>query len=333
MSRMFEWLAPTYIYMVMVGAIIGAVILVLRWRKMNRFVTMLVHAKWQSLLLHHFSRMRYAIKLVLLFISLITLLIAFMQPARDKKEDNVQQEGRDLLIALDVSRSMLAADIEPNRLECAKKKIRELLKHLNAERVGLILFSGSAFVHCPLTTDFHAFSLFLDQVDANTISSGTTAVEQAIARAIDVYETMPNKKTKLLVLMTDGEDFSDDLSDIKLRARKAGLHIFTMGIATQQGAPIPMYDHTGKRTGYIYDEQNNVVISRLNQELMNTLAAEVGGRYIPLSNDNADVLSIVRLIQRFEKESFGTAYQHGFEQQYHYLTALTFVCLALEWVL
>jgi len=243
------------------------------------------------------------------------------------------QEGRDLYIALDISRSMLATDSSPNRLICAKEKIKRLIKKLSCERVGLILFSGSAFVQCPLTSDYAAFHLYLDAVDAELISSGTTALDQAIRQALTSFVSIPERKSKLLVLFTDGEDFSHNLNDIKQEATDSHLSIFTIGVGTPEGAPVPLFDHHGNIIGHQKDAKGGVVISRLNEGILRTLSQDAGGSYIRATDNDDDVTAFVSAVNAFEKEELAEQKFSRYEDQYHYFLLVSFICFALEWLL
>lgn len=235
--------------------IIAIGLLLYRLRYANKAVQLLAAGVLGKQLLRNYSYNKNKLKLVLLSFGLLFLFIALLKPQWDTREELVVQEGRDLFIAFDVSRSMLAQDLEPSRLEFAKNKVRSLLKKLSCERVGLMLFSGSTFIQCPLTADYAAFQMFLDQVDVETISSGTTALDQAIKKALETFKKMPNKKHKLLVLLTDGEDFSSNLAGVKRQALKENLSIFTIGVGTPEGAPIPLFDNHGHQAGHQKDKR------------------------------------------------------------------------------
>ncbi|EKD23342.1 MAG: von Willebrand factor (vWA) type A protein, partial [uncultured bacterium] len=226
----------------------------------------------KSFLFKNYSSKKNVIKLILLITAVIFIFVALLRPQfniGDKKQEFVNQKGRDLFIAIDISRSMLAQDLKPNRLEFAKQKIKKLVSNLKAERVCLIIFSGASIVQCPLTSDYGAFFMFLDQLDVETISSGTTALDQPINQVLSVLNTQKNKKTKLLVIFTDGEDFSSNLAYVREQAVSNGLKIFTMGVGTVQGAPIPFINEMGEIQGHIKDDSGKVVISKLNEGILN----------------------------------------------------------------
>ena len=226
-----HWGSPENISsLVFLGLVV--LLLILRYRKQLQAQMSLVGIHRDFL--RNVSLSKQLLKSVLIAIGFLFLCLALLRPQWNKSEETIMQEGRDLYIALDISRSMLATDCEPNRLIFAKEKIKRLVKQLSCERVGLILFSGSAFVQCPLTSDYSAFFLYLDAVDAELISSGTTALDQAIQQALNSFAATPDRKSKLLVLFTDGEDFSNNLHDMKKAATEAQLSIFTIGVGTPE---------------------------------------------------------------------------------------------------
>ena len=289
--------------------------------------------KWQSLLIQNYSTKRNSIKTMLFGVGMLFLALAALRPQWNQSNTIIVQEGRDLLIALDISRSMLATDCKPNRLSVAKKKIKQLLSMLSCERVGLMLFSGSAFVQCPLTTDYSSFHMFLDNVDVETISSGSTALDAALRASLDLFANGSERKNKLLVIFTDGEDFSSNLSGLKKEAQQANLKIFTLGVGTHDGAPIPLYDALGKAAGHQKDAHGTIVISRLNEGILQSLAHDMGGVYLPISQDKSDLSTLVQHLSRYEKEQFEDKQIRQYEDKYHYFALVTFFCLLMEWLL
>lgn len=300
--------------------------------KRTRAINLLVKPAYRSYILIGFSYAKQWLALVCKLGAALLLFIACLQPQWGEREQIVHQEGRDVFIALDVSRSMLAQDVKPNRLEAAKKKIKQLVHALKSDRVSLILFSGTAFVYCPLTSDMDAFSLFLSQVDAETISSGTTAIDQALEKILQTLHTMHGKKNKIAVIVTDGEDFSRNLARIKQEAQSEGLVLFTLGVGTPEGAPVPIVDLHGKQIGHQKDEHGAVVISRLNEQVMRSLAQDMGGAYITSTADGADIKKLVSLVEGFEKEAFDDKKIASQEDRYYYFVAAACAALLLEWL-
>ncbi len=280
-----------------------------------------------------FSRNKNIIKMIIYFLGLIFLCITLLRPLWGKKEEIINQEKREIFILLDISRSMLAQDKKPSRLEFAKEKIKRLVKKLGCERCGLIIFSGSTVVQCPLTADSSAFFMFLQQLDAETISSGTTALDQAIKKAMSVFSTMPAKKNKLVVLCTDGEDFSSNLREIKQEVAAMNMSIFTIGVGTQEGAPIPVVNNLGKSIDHQRDAKGSIVMSCLNEGILQSLANDCGGMYLRATDNDQDINSIVTEVQRFEKEQGEDKKLDIYDEGYPYAAAAALLCFLIEWLL
>jgi len=319
-------------YSIWLPVVLGAMFVV--WYRVykRRAAYVLLAGKHASQLLS-VSIKKQNIKSILLCGTFLLLFIALLRPQWNKIDNRVTEQGRDLYVALDISRSMLAIDCHPNRLIYAKNKIKKLLTKLSCERVGLILFSGTAFVQCPLTSDYSAFYLYLDAVDAELISSGTTALDKAIEQALLSFSTSVERKNKLLVIFTDGEDFSHNLSTIKKEAAQNNLSIFTIGIGSIEGAPVPLFDHNGNQIGHQKDRNGNVVISRLNEGILQTLSYDAGGHYSKATEDDSDITSFVSCVEAREKEALAERTYQQYEDQYHYFLIMAFVCLVLEWLL
>lgn len=304
-----------------------------RWYKSKKAIRILSSSRLQLVVLRNASLFRRAIKYSLSLMGFVALFLALLQPQWNKKEEQVQQQGRDLLIAVDISRSMLCTDEKPTRLEFAKEKIKKILYNLKCERVGLIVFAGEAVVQCPLTIDYGAFFMFLDNLDVATISSGTTTIDGAIHTALGIFEAMPEKKTKLLCLFTDGEDFSTNLAGVKDKAVSQNLSIFTFGIGSGNGAPVPIYNNQGKHIGFEKDDKGTVVMSRLNEGILKNLSEQTGGKYIRVTRDERDVQRFIKLVELFEKDKMGNHSFERYQQQYPYFIAVSFLCFGLEWLL
>lgn len=326
------WAAFQSIYFVpLLVGVIG--LLYFSVTKKETWISKLVHKKWQTLLLKNYSQKTNRIKTGLLIVASLFIFLALLRPQWDDKEHSVAQEGRELFIALDISRSMLVEDIKPNRLTFAKSKIKRLLQLMPTDRVGLLVFSGDAVVQCPLTRDVGAFTMFLDQVDVESISLGTTSLENVIRKTLKTFSQMPARKNKILAIFTDGEDFSQDLSTLKEEAKEIGLHIFTYGVGTQQGGPVPIVDDTGNVTGYEQNEQKNVVISSLNPAMLQSLAYATDGKYISPTQSEEDLSELTKYVEQYEKEMFEDKELTKKEDRFSYFLGISFICLLLEWLL
>lgn len=325
----FELVNLTYLLPLVVLFLIFASLLVYKFFWKKKLINILGEKY-----LFNFSSKIYNLKLVLILIGTVFLVLALLRPRWGSLNDDVVvQEGRDLLIALDISRSMLAQDFAPNRLSFAKTKIKKLVNSLQTDRVGLMPFSESPFVLCPLTNDYAAFFMYLDSIDSKTLLSGSTSLEKALEKAISVFSSQNQKKNKILVVFTDGEDFSTNLSGVKQKAEEIGLKIFTIGIGTLQGAPIPIIDDNGVVIGYEKDLDGSVVISKLNESLLQSLSYDSGATYIRVIDNDQDINNLVSKIILFEKEKFDSKNFSAAPERYHYFALGAFLCFILEWLL
>jgi Ca-activated chloride channel family protein len=274
------------------------------------------------------------LRALLWLLALVGLLIAFLAPQWGESSQLAPQKGRDIVVAVDVSKSMLAQDFKPNRLLFAKGKIKKLINSLYGDRVGLILFSGDAFVMCPLTRDKDILLAFLDDAQVETISGGTTNTAKAIEVAVKMMKQVGGSATKLLTIFTDGEDFSQGLAAAGDLAKKEGLHIFTIGVATTKGAPIPNVDLNGAKDGFVKNKQGVVVISKLNRKLLRDISVKCGGDYVEaVSSDDSDMQEVVNFITKFERKQITAKVLSVQAEKYYYFAALSLVLLLIEWIL
>lgn len=304
-----------------------------RWWRSTLLIKQLGKSVQGKRFLHHTSTTRITLKTIAWSTALFLIFLTLLKPSWHKKQEIIAQEGRDLFVALDISRSMLAQDVLPSRLAHAKKMIKELVDALPSDRIGLILFSGSSFVQCPLTKDRGAFYMYLDQIDSDTIASGTTALDKAIEQALEAFKQSGTQKNKLILLFTDGEDFSSNLAHLKQEAQSQGASIFTIGLGTPQGAPIPVYDIRGNKAGHLKDSKGTVVISALNEGILQTLAHDVGGIYVHATKEQHNLKQLIALIEKREKEKIEDKKFLKHEQNYPAFLAAAFILLMIEWLL
>lgn len=335
MMELFGIQFAEYYYIIFIGPLFLCAIFLLIYKFVwsKNIVKLLVGPKKIGFLLRNFSLKKEIIKIIFMILSLSFLSIALLRPRWGENEELVTRQGNDLLIALDISRSMLAQDVKPNRLIFAKEKIKKLVNNLNTDRVGLIVFSGGAFVQCPLTSDFGAFFTFLNAVDTETISSGTTSINSAIEKAIETYKSMPKKKNKLLILFTDGEDFSKSSDDVKQKLKSIGLRVFTVGVGTYEGAPIPIVNDEGVQTGYQKDKQSKIVISKLDEKKLQDIADQTDAIYVKGGSSDSDIKILMQKINEFEKEKFEDKKFLDLEEKFYYFALLSLVFLLLHWLL
>jgi len=218
-------------------------------------------------------------KAILMTVGVLLLVWALMGPKWGYHWEEVEKKGIDVAIAVDTSRSMLADDVKPNRLQAAKREIEDLLNVLEGDRVALVAFAGSAFTYCPLTSDYGAFRLFLNDLSTNLIPLGGTSLSEAIRKSIAAFD-VKTKNHKVIILITDGENHEDDPIQAAVKAKESGIVIYTVGIGKKEGSYIKVADEGGRET-FLKDRQGQVVKSRLDEIALNKIALETGGRYTP----------------------------------------------------
>lgn len=221
------------------------------------------------------------------------LLLSLARPQWGVRWEEVRRRGLDLLIVLDTSRSMLAEDIKPNRLQQAKWGIRDLVRQLKGDRVGLVAFAGSSFLQCPLTLDYAAFRMALEDVYVGLIPRGGTAIAQALRTAMDSFKE-GTSADRAILLITDGEDHEGDPLALVPELKKRGIRVFAVGVGTPEGDLIPVTDGEG-RTAFLKDRENRVVKSALNESLLARLAVETGGIYVRATSDD---MGLVRIYEK-----------------------------------
>lgn len=255
-----------------------AIFLLLAWHNRKRTMLKFAEEKLLERIAASVNLQKKMLKLVLIILSFIFLVLALMRPQWGYQWEEVKKKGLDILVAIDVSKSMLASDVKPNRLERSKLAVKDLLKKLKSDRIGLIAFSGTAFLQCPLTVDYNGFLLALNDLDVDTIPRGGTSISSAIKKAILSYEG-GEKKYKILVLITDGEDHEGSPIKLARAAKVEGIKIFCIGIGTAEGELIQLKDESGKRI-FLKDKQGNIVKSRLDEKVLRKVALTTGGTYV-----------------------------------------------------
>ena len=250
------------------------------WRERQRLMTQFIQARLLPGLISGVSPTRQKVRFVLITVAFAFLIIALARPQWGFDWQESKQKGLDIVVAIDTSKSMLAEDIAPNRLQRAKLAALDLMQQAKSDRLGLVAFAGGAFLQCPLTIDDNAFKQSVETLDVNIIPQGGTALAEAINTSLAAFKEGDN--FKVLVLFTDGEDNDENAVAAAEAAAKEGMKIFTIGIGTSEGELLRVKDAKG-RTDYIRDDEGNVVKSRLNEALLQQIAgATEGGFYLPM---------------------------------------------------
>ena len=270
-----------------------------------------------------------AAKLAALLAAVALLVTALARPQFGSRVETVRREGQDIVVALDLSASMTAEDIAPNRLDRARFAVADLIGRLEGDRVGLIAFAGEAFVQSPLTSDYGAATLFLNAMDPDMISVQGTNLGQAVGVALDAFAETESRH-RVLVVITDGEDHEGEVEEAVGRAVEAGVRIYTVGIGSTEGVPIPELDEAGRARGFRRDEDGTVVTTRLDEAVLQTMAERTGGLYYRASPAGDELEALADEVTGGEGQEFEAEQVTLFDEQYQLFLGLALALLAGE---
>ncbi|MDE1888788.1 MAG: VWA domain-containing protein [Planctomycetota bacterium] len=317
-----------YLYLLpIIPLLILGYILVLRKKMndLNKFARIELLSKMGILL----SQRRQWLKATLMIVGALFLIFALIEPKWGYRWEEVEKKGIDIVIAVDTSRSMLADDVKPNRLEVAKREIEDLLNALEGDRVGLVAFAGSAFTYCPLTSDYGAFRLFLNDLNTNIIPLGGTNLAEALRKGISAFESN-SKNHKAVILITDGENHEDDPLKAASKAKEQDIVIYTVGVGRKDGSYIKIKDESNHET-FLKDRQGQVIKSRLDEITLNKIALETGGLYTPAYGTQWGLKNIYRdSIAKIEVSTYKTQRVKRYANRYQIPLVISIILIALE---
>ncbi len=281
-----------------------------------------------SRLMPWYSFRRPWIRFAIFIIGIGCVSMAAVNPKVGSRLEEATREGVDIMIALDVSRSMLAEDIRPNRLERAKSAVSRIIDRLEHDRVGLVVFAGNAITQVPLTSDHSAAKMMLRPVNTESVSVQGTAIGTAIERAMASFPDQ-EEKNRVLIIISDGENHLDDPVEKARLARQNGIIIHTVGIGSSEGAPIPVYQDN-RLTGYLRDASGNTVITRYDEATLKAIADAGGGTFQHGRGADMGLNRIVDEIRKMEQQEYEAMIFTEYESRYHYFVALALLFLLLE---
>jgi Ca-activated chloride channel family protein len=283
-------------------------------------------------LTREFSRAKAVARILFLLGFFAFAILALARPQWGARMETVRRRGVDIIAALDVSYSMNAEDIAPDRLEKAKGEIRRLVQEAEGDRIGLIAFSGAAVVQCPLTLDHGAIDMFLDVAQTGMIEDPGTSLAAAIETATKSF-IAKEKKYKVLVLFTDGEDLEGQVDQAVKRAKEEGVIIFAIGIGTPQGKPIPIRDRDGNIVEYRKDPDGQVVVSSLDERSLARVAVETGGKYFRATTSEKEIDQLYDGISKLEKKELESKLIQNYEDRFQYPLLIAILFLAAgSWI-
>ncbi|MDD5507252.1 MAG: VWA domain-containing protein [Bacteroidales bacterium] len=324
---MIRFAHPDLLYLLLlVPVFLVLFIYVLHWKKnaWKRYGDYSVISR----LIPGYSRNRLILKFLLLLVALVFMVIGLADPQVGSRLVKAERKGIDIMLALDVSNSMLAEDIKPSRMERSKQAISKLIDELRSDRIGMILFAGKAYTQLPITTDYAAAKLFLSTVSTDAVPVQGTAIGEAIDLAVKSFNES-NEHSKAIIIITDGENHEGDVLTTAKQAAEKGIHIYTIGMGSPEGGPIPVFQGNN-RTGYKKDRQGNTVVTKLNETMLQQIASAGQGVYVRASNASAGLSKIFDEINKLNKSEIESMMFSDYEDRFQYFLGISMLFLILD---
>ncbi len=319
---MINFAQPQYLLLILLVPLFFAAYALtayLRRRRIRRFGD----AALVSGLMPSVSSAKGWVRITLFSLAFFFFAIGLSRPQIGAKLKEHETKGAEIMIALDVSNSMLAEDYSPNRLERAKLAISKLTDRLRDDRIGLIVFAGSSFVQLPITTDYVSAKMFLNSITTGSVPIQGTAIGDAINTAIRSFSAQ-SLKSRVIIVITDGENHEDDPVAAARQAAEMGIRVFTIGVGSEEGKPIPMNGELLK------DRNGDIVVTRLDENTLRDVAAAGNGTYVRAGNSEFGLNPIVDEIRKMEDEQFNSIVFEEFDEQYMYFFSIALVLFVIE---
>jgi Ca-activated chloride channel homolog len=275
------------------------------------------------------SMPRNHFKFILFTLALTSLIIAIARPQFGSKLEEVKREGIEMIIALDVSRSMLAEDIKPNRLMRAKQAIITLVNRMQSDKIGMIVFAGDAYTQLPITTDYISAKLFLENISPSIVSRQGTAIGSAIELGMKSF-TQDVEADKVIVIISDGENHEGDAIKAAEQAAEKGIKVYTIGMGSREGTPIPVIGPGGIRQEFMKDRNGQIVMSKMDPEMLNQIARAGNGEFYRATTSNVGLNRLYSELNRLQKSEIETKTFSEYEDQFEYFIAFAFILLLID---
>jgi len=277
------------------------------------------------------SSARLSWKFSIILLSLIFLIIGIARPQFGAKLQKIKRQGVEIIIALDVSNSMMAEDIQPNRLERAKRAISRLTERLTNDKIGLIVFAGDAYTQVPITTDYTSAKLFLSSINTAVVPKQGTAIGSAIGLGMKSF-TPETESSKAIIIITDGENHEDDAIEMAKLANEEDIIVHTIGMGLPQGGPIPVVNANGQKD-FRKDKKGEVVVTKLDEKMLQEIAVAGGGKYVRANNTEVGINAIFDEINKMQKTELESRVYSDYNDQFYYFIAVALALLLLEFLL
>jgi len=324
---MFRFEHTDFLYALLLIPVLSILFIwMLYWKKdaLKRF------GEWEIIhrLVPSISKGRLILKFIILMFAYAFMVIGIANPQIGSKLIEGERKGIDIIIALDVSNSMLAEDIKPNRLERAKQAISKLIDKLGNDRIGIIVFAGNAYMQLPITTDYSAAKMFLTTISTKIVPTQGTAIGEAIEMGIKSFDDETHSRA--IIVITDGENHEDDAIEVAKDATEKGINVYTIGMGLTDGVPIPEYNQYGRRTGYKKDRQGSTIVTKLNESMLQQIASAGKGVYVRANNTRSGLRTVFEEINKLEKTEFESKMFSDYEDRFQYFLAVSLILLFIE---
>jgi Ca-activated chloride channel homolog len=324
--QLFRFANPDYLYLLLLLPVLIALFIINEFRR-GKSLKRLGDTSLVGRLIPEISKIRPVIKVLFQLLAVSAAVIMLARPQFGSKIEEVKKQGVEVIIALDVSNSMMAEDIQPNRLTRAKQAISKLVDNLENDKIGLIVFAGDAYTQIPVTTDYVSAKMFLSTINPDMVPKQGTSIGAAIDLASRSF-TPGEGKSKAIIIITDGENHEDDPVAAAEKASKMGIIIHTIGIGSSDGVPVPM--GSGGRRDYLKDADGSTVITKLDEDILKKIAGSAGGNYIRASNSNIGLDEIFSDIRKMKKEDLESTIYTEYNDQFQIFTVIALFFLLLD---
>ncbi|MBO8460570.1 MAG: VWA domain-containing protein [Bacteroidetes bacterium] len=321
---MFRFAQPEYLYLLLIVPLLVILFVwntVRRKRKLQSFGDPELLAQYMP----NVSLVRPQFKFYLQIVALILLIVALARPQFGVKEQTLKRQGMEVMIALDVSNSMLAQDVAPSRLERSKQLLSKIIDGMTEDKVGLVVFAGDAYTQLPITCDYVSAKMFLSSISPSLVARQGTAIGSAIDLSIKSFG-LESTASRAIILITDGENHEDDAIGAAKLAKEKGIQVFVLGVGKPEGSPIPLEGSMSFRK----DKDGNVVVSKLNEEMCRQIAQAGGGMYLRVDNTNAAQRTLQQELDKLAKSELETRVYSEYNEQYQSFVIVALILLVIE---
>lgn len=326
--EMFRFGSPHYLYLLVLIPILIALYIYFRIQR-KKAIREFGNPEILESLMPSASKSRPNLKFIILITALAFLIIGIARPQFGAKLQKIKRKGIELVIALDVSNSMLAEDIQPNRLEKAKRAIAKLTERLSNDKIGLIVFAGDAYTQIPITTDYTSAKLFLSSISPDIVPTQGTAIGSAIDLAMKSF-TPESETSKAIIVITDGENHEDDAVEMAKLAAENNIVVHTIGMGLPQGGPIPVANAYGQKD-FRRDKEGQVIVTKLDEKMLQEIATAGKGTYTRANNTEVGINSVFDEINKMEKSELESRVYSDYNDQFFYFIAIALALVIIEY--